>query len=71
MADDVDEYWDDNGSKIEIGGRDKSMILLENDAEPKTYYKLKLSAFISKTAGPYGFKAKVNSKHDKVISKNG
>lgn len=69
IADDVDEYWGDNGSKIEIGGRDKSMILLENDAEPKTYYKLKLSAFINKIAGPYGFKAKVNSKYDKVISK--
>lgn len=69
IADDIDEYWDDNGSKVEIGGRDKSMILLENDAEPKTYYKLKLSAFISKISGSYGFKAKVNSKYDKVIEK--
>lgn len=69
VADDVDEYWDENGSKIEIDGRDKSMLLLENDAEPKTYYKLKLSAFINKIAGPYGFKAKVNSKYDKVINK--
>lgn len=69
IADDVDEYWDDNGSKIEIGGRDISMLLLENDAEPKTYYKLKLSSFINKIAGTYGFKAKVNSKYDKVINK--
>ena len=69
VADDVDEYWDENGSKIEIDGRDKSMLLLENDAEPRTYNKLKLSAFINKIVGPYGFKAKVNSKYDKVINK--
>ena len=69
VSDDVEEYWDENGSRIEIGGRDRSMILLENDAEPKTYYKLKLSAFISQVAGLYGFKARVNSKYDKVIEK--
>lgn len=69
ISDDVEEYWDENGSKIQISGRDLSMILLENDAEPKTYYKLKLSAFINKIVGPYGLKAKVNSKYDKVISK--
>lgn len=69
VADDVDEYWDENGSKIEIDGRDKSMLLLENDAEPRTYNKLKLSAFINKIAGPYGFKARINSKYDKVIDK--
>lgn len=69
VVDDVDEYWDENGSKIEIGGRDISMLLLENDAEPRTYNKLKLSAFINKITGHYGFKAKVNSKYDKVINK--
>ena len=69
VADDVDEYWDENGSKIELSGRDISMLLLENDAEPRTYNKLKLSAFINKIAGPYGLKAKVNSKYDKVINK--
>ncbi|WMM26535.1 hypothetical protein RBU61_07635 [Tissierella sp. MB52-C2] len=40
IADDVDEYWDDNGSEIEIGGRDKSMIFLENDAEPISLNKV-------------------------------
>ena len=69
VADDTDEYWDEGGSKIELSGRDISMLLLENDAEPRTYNKLKLSAFINKIAGPYGFKAKVNSKYDKVINK--
>lgn len=69
VADDVDEFWDEDGSKIEIVGRDKSMLLLENDAEPRTYNKLKLSAYINKIAGPYGFKARVNSKYDKVINK--
>lgn len=69
VADDVDEFWDEDGSKIEIVGRDKSMLLLENDAEPRTYNKLKLSAYINKIAGPYGFKARVNSKYDKVLNK--
>lgn len=69
VSDDVDEFWDENSSKIEISGRDISMLLLENDAEPRTYNKLKLSAFINKIAGPYGFKARVNSKYDKVINK--
>lgn len=70
IADDVDEYWDEDGSKIEITGRDKSMILLENDAEPKTYYKMKLSSYIHTIANKYGFKVRVNPKHDKVLNKS-
>lgn len=70
IADDVDEYWDDGGAKIEVDGRDKSLLLIENDAEPKTYYKLKFSDFLKKIASPYGFsKFVVNSQYDKVIDK--
>lgn len=70
IADDVDEGWGDEGAKIEIDGRDKSMLLLENDAEPKTYYKLKFSDFLKKLASPYGFtNFQVNSTYDKVIDK--
>ncbi|QZY56714.1 hypothetical protein [Crassaminicella profunda] len=70
IADDVDEGWSDEGSKIEIDGRDKSMLLLENDAEPKTYYKLKFSDFLKKLASPYGFTSfHVNPTYDKVIDK--
>ncbi|WP_432400925.1 hypothetical protein [Wukongibacter sp. M2B1] len=70
IADDVDEYWDDGGSRIEVDGRDKSLLLLENDAIPKTYYKLKFSTLLKTIASPYGFSSfKVNSKYDKVIDK--
>lgn len=69
IADDVDEYWDYSGSKIAIDGRDKSLLLIENDAEPKTYYKLKFSDFLKQIASPYGFTFQVNSQYDKVIEK--
>lgn len=70
ISDDVNEFWNDNGSKIEIDGRDRSLLLLENDAEPKTYYKLKFSYFLKKIASPYGFSNfQVNSTYDKVIEK--
>ncbi|QEK12706.1 hypothetical protein FQB35_10385 [Crassaminicella thermophila] len=70
MADDLDETWGEEGAKIEIDGRDRSMLLLENDAEPKTYYKLKFSDFLKKIAAPYGFtNFQVNPIYDKVIDK--
>lgn len=69
-SDDVNELWGESGSRIEITGRDLSMILLENDAIPKTYYKLKLSTFIKTITTPYKyFKVKVNPKFDKVLDK--
>jgi len=69
LADDVDEYWDENGSKVEIDGRDKSMLLLENDAIPQEYNKIKISALIKKIAGPFGFNNIVNPQHDKTLTK--
>lgn len=70
ISDDVDEGWDSqNGSYIEITGRDKALLLLDNDAEPQTYYNLSLSALINKLAGPYGFKSKVvgDSTIEKIV----
>ena len=70
IADDVEEYWSGYASNIEIDGRDKSLLLLENDAEPKTYYKLKFSGLLEKLSGPYGFtNFKVNPTLDKIIGK--
>jgi prophage tail gpP-like protein len=43
------------GTKITIDGRDRSLLLLDNDAVPQTYKDLTLSAFIQKLASPYGF----------------
>lgn len=70
LTDDVTELWGESGSRIEIVGRDMSMLLLENDAIPKTYYKLKLSSFIKTITAPYKyFKVKVNPAFDKVLDK--
>lgn len=70
LTDDVTELWGESGSRIEIVGRDMSMLLLENDAIPKTYYKLKLSSFIKTIAAPYKyFKVRVNPKFDKILDK--
>lgn len=69
ISDDIDEGWDENGSYIEIIGRDKSLLLLENDAIPKTYYNLTLSSLIKQITVPYGFKTHVSNSHDKTIKK--
>ncbi|WFD12452.1 hypothetical protein [Tepidibacter hydrothermalis] len=70
ISDDVDESWDENSNRIEIDGRDKSLLLLENDAVPQTYKKIKFSTLLKKIAQPYGFNNfKVNSKFDKTLDK--
>lgn len=70
IIDDIKESWNSSGSTIEITGRDKSLLLLDNDAEPRTYHRLKYSEFLKQLSAPYGFKEiKVASSQDVMIEK--
>jgi prophage tail gpP-like protein len=44
-----------NGTKISISGRDKISLLLDNDAFPKTLYRLNLKQYLDQTIKSYGF----------------
>lgn len=69
IADDVIESWGEDYAKIELSGRDTTLLLLENDAEPKSYYDMNLASFINTLASPLGFSVKVSSKYDRIAKK--
>lgn len=55
IIDDMRSTVDNTGARITLDGRDKSLLLLDNDAIPQAYYNLTLESFIKKIATPYGF----------------
>ncbi len=70
IADDIKETWNDSGSTIEITGRDKSLLLLDNDAAPRTYNRLKYSEYVRQITSPYGFtQLKIDGAKDTIIEK--
>ena len=55
IVDDFKIKWDSSGNYLYLDGRDKALLLLDNDAEPRTYYNLTLEELIKKLAIPFGF----------------
>lgn len=51
---------------VELAGRDKTMLLLENDCEPVTYNNMTLDAFIKKRTGLYGIKTRISGASNKI-----
>lgn len=69
ITDEVSEFWDDKTYGVDIIGRDLSMLLLENDAEPRTYENITLASLTQTISSRYGFTVKVNPEFDKPIKK--
>jgi prophage tail gpP-like protein len=44
-----------NGTVVDVAGRDKTSILLDNDAFPKIMYRLNLKQYLDQVIKPYGF----------------
>lgn len=64
----VEHQWDDNGSYINISGRDKAAALIDNDALPGTYNNLKPTTYIKDKCDKYGLKSNID-KSIKVVDK--
>lgn len=69
ISDEVIEFWDERSYGVDIIGRDLSMLLLENDAEPRTYENITLTSLTQNIAGRYGFTVNINPAFDKPIKK--
>lgn len=55
VIDNTEIIGNNTGSVIEISGRDKSSILLDNDAIPTTLYRLNLKQYLEQKLKKYGF----------------
>lgn len=55
LIDTIDIVGSNSGSIIEISGRDKSSLLLDNDAMPTTLYRLNIKQYLEQRLKKYGF----------------
>lgn len=69
IIDDIDLEYDIKSNDITIVGRDKMSVLLDNDANPATFYKLGLSDYLGKIAPKYkvAYNSSNNTKFDKIV----
>jgi prophage tail gpP-like protein len=54
IIDDMDIIGDIASNSVDISGRDKSLMLLDNDASPTTYYNLNIEDYLKKITTQYG-----------------
>lgn len=69
IIDDVEIDCSTSSNNIEITGRDKSSLLIDNDALPKTFYKLNLQSYLQQVCPQYGitkFKVDNSEVFDKI-----
>lgn len=55
IIDDFELTYDSKTNDININGRDKMSLLLDNDAMPDNLYRLNLKQYLEKKVAPYGF----------------
>lgn len=69
FIDDIEAEYSNTSNDIRITGRDKMAILLDNDANPATYYKLSLRDYMAKILPKYDidFYCSNNEKFNKIV----
>jgi prophage tail gpP-like protein len=55
FIDDFEVEYNNTSDFVDINGRDKTSMLLDNDPEPNIYYNLTLKEYIEQAIQPYGF----------------
>lgn len=74
LIDDFELNLDSQTDDINVTGRDKSLMLLDNDAMPKTFYNVTIEEYLQQVAPQYGitnFDIEDKGKFDKVIIRAG
>lgn len=67
--DDIEFNYGIDSNDIRITGRDGMSLLLDNDAEPKTFYKISLKEYLGKVCPKYkiNFNTSSTEKFDKIV----
>lgn len=66
IIDEMTVHFNISNMDVELSGRDKTLLLLENDCEPVTYNNITLETFIKRRANLYGIKTRISGATNKI-----